>query len=88
MEDLARLVEELALPSDARKRVGECLRPLGRFPDMGPRLTGRWDGARFLLGPWRWMLLVYEHDEERDRVVVTTIQDARRADAATADRGG
>ena len=50
---------------------------------MGSPLEGRWNGSRFLLGPWRWMLLIYEHVEEIDTVFVTTIQDSRRADAAT-----
>jgi hypothetical protein len=36
-----------------------------------------------VLGPWRWMLLVYEHIESEDRVVVLTIQDARSSSAAT-----
>lgn len=38
---------------------------------------------RFLLGPWRWMLLVHEYDEATDRVVVLTVQDARSSSAAT-----
>lgn len=38
---------------------------------------------RFLLGPWRWMLLVYEYDEAADRVVILTIHDARSSSAAT-----
>lgn len=40
---------------------------------------------RFLLGPWRWMLIVYEYIELDDRVVVVTIQDARTSSATTAD---
>lgn len=39
---------------------------------------------RFLLGPWRWMILVYGYDAERDRAVVVTIQDARSSESATA----
>jgi hypothetical protein len=50
---------------------------------MGPALTGRWEGFRFLLGPWRWMLLVYICVEAEDRVVVVTIQDARSATSVT-----
>jgi hypothetical protein len=53
---------------------------------MGPALTGRWDGLRFVLGPWRWMLLVYVFVESEDRVTVVTIQDARSSRAATAGR--
>ena len=37
-----------------------------------------------LVGPWRWMLVVYEYREEEDRVVVVTVQDARSSTAVTA----
>ena len=50
---------------------------------MGQRLSGRWDGTRYLVGPWPWMLIVYEHHRELDRVDVLTIQDARASTAAT-----
>jgi hypothetical protein len=57
---------------------------LEQFPSMGSALSGRWGGFRFLLGPWRWMLLVYVYLEAEERVVVVTIQDARSASSATA----
>jgi hypothetical protein len=40
-------------------------------------LTGRWEGFRFVLGPWRWLILVYVYLEREDRVVVATVQDGR-----------
>jgi plasmid stabilization system protein ParE len=83
VEDLDRLVAVLSLPADTRERVRRSLEPLGEFPRLGPELTGRWQGTRFVLGPWRWMPLVYEHIENEDRVVVLTIQDARSSSAAT-----
>lgn len=83
IEDLERLIAVLSLPSNARERVRRSLAPLADFPRLGPELTGRWSGVRFLLGPWRWMLLVYEYDEAADRVVILTIQDARSSSAAT-----
>lgn len=83
IEDLDRLVTVLSLPSDTRDRVRRSLAPLAQLPRLGPELTGRWSGLRFLLGPWRWMLLVYEYDDETDRVVVLTIQDSRSSSAAT-----
>lgn len=83
VEDLDRLVAVLSLPPDTRDRVRRSLAPLVEFPRLGPELTGRWTGMRFLLGPWRWMLLVYEHDHDADRVTVLTIQDARSSAAAT-----
>ena len=62
------------------------LTPLATFPELGGQLEGRWAEHRVLLGPWRWMLLVYRHDPEHDRVVIVTIQDARGSTAATATR--
>jgi hypothetical protein len=86
VEDLAALIRTHSLPADTRARVGRSLRALERFPLMGPALSGRWEGFRFLLGPWRWLVLVYVFIEPEDRVVVVTIQDARSSTAATAIR--
>ena len=86
VEDLDRLVLTHTLPADTRERVAHSLLPLARFPRLGPALTGRWEGFRFILGPWRWLLLVYVHLETEDRVVVVTIQDARSSTAATGSR--
>lgn len=83
VEDLNRLIAVLSLPSDTPDRVRRSLVPLVEFPRLGSELPGRWQGARFVLGPWRWMLLVYEHLEDQDRIVVLTIQDARSSSAAT-----
>jgi plasmid stabilization system protein ParE len=83
VEDLDRLIAVLSLPTDTRDRVRRSLEPLAAFPRLGPELVGRWQGLRFLLGPWRWMLLVYEYNEDEDRVVILTIQDARSTSAAT-----
>lgn len=84
VEDLDALIRTHSLPPDTRVRVARSLRPLERFPLMGTALSGRWEGFRFLLGPWRWLLLVYLYVEAEDRVVVVTIQDARSAAAVTA----
>jgi hypothetical protein len=81
--DLERLVLTHSLPRDTRERVRGSLRPLERFPRLGPELTGRWEGFRFILGPWRWMVLVYVFDASLDRVVVVTIQDGRTSSATT-----
>ena len=82
-EDLERLIASHSLPDDTRERVRRSLRHLERFPLLGPALGGRWEGFRFLLGPWRWLILVYAYFEEEDRVVVVTIQDGRAAGTAT-----
>jgi hypothetical protein len=86
VEDLEGLIRTHTLPADTRARVARSLHPLERFPLMGPALSGRWEGFRFLLGPWRWLLLVYVFLESEDRVVVLTIQDARSSTTATAAR--
>lgn len=86
VEDLAALNVTHSLPADTGERVRRSLEPLAHFPRLGPELSGRWTGLRFLLGPWRWLLLVYRYDESEDRLVVVTIQDARSSRAATTDR--
>jgi plasmid stabilization system protein ParE len=83
-EDLDRLIRGLILPADTRQRVARALRPLTTFPRLGPELQGRWAGFRFLLGPWRWLILVYVVIDGGERVVVVTFQDARTADSPTA----
>jgi hypothetical protein len=83
VEDLERLILTHSLPGDTRQRVVRSLRPLQRFPRIGHALDGRWSRFRFVLGPWRWLLIVYAYDEQRDEVLVVTMQDARSFSAAT-----
>ena len=84
--DLDRLIRTHSLPIDTKRRVKRSLVPLRRVPRLGPELTGRWRDFRFLLGPWRWVLIVHVFIEDDDRVVIVTIQDARSSSAATAER--
>jgi plasmid stabilization system protein ParE len=86
LEDLDRLIRTHSLPADTRERVARALRPLEQFPRLGAELEGRWSEFRFLLGPWRWLVIVYAHLDDEDRVVVVTIQDARRTGPATRSR--
>jgi hypothetical protein len=86
VEDVDTLIRTHSLPPDTRARVARSLRGLQQYPQMGPALSGRWEGLRFVLGPWRWMLLVYVFIEPEERVVVVTIQDARSSTAVTASR--
>ena len=65
-------------------RGSSWLEPLQPFARLGAEPAGRRDGFRFILGPWRGMLLVEVFDEDRDRVAVVTVQDARPSTAATA----
>jgi plasmid stabilization system protein ParE len=82
-EDLRELISILDLPPSTRSRVRERIRSLADFPMSGSRLEGRWKRFRFILGPWKWMLIVYQFDRKIDQVNVVTIQDARSAAAAT-----
>jgi plasmid stabilization system protein ParE len=86
VEDLDRLILTHSLPANTKARVQRTLRPLGRFPLLGAELGGRWEDFRFVLGPWRWMVIVYVYLEDDDRVVVVTIQDGRSSPAPTASR--
>ena len=84
--DLLAMILTHSLPPTTIDRVRASLAALAEFPQLGPALEGRWDGFRFVLGPWPWMLLVYVWDEGADVVSVVTIQDARSATAATSER--
>ncbi len=84
VQDLDRMIVTHSLPSDTRLRVGRSLRVLEQFPRIGRRLEGRWEPMRFILGPWRWMLIIYSYEEPDDLVLVVTFQDARSSAAATA----
>lgn len=86
VEDLNALIAGHSLPADTRERVRRSIEPLGLFPLLGPALGGRWSELRFVLGPWRWMILVYVYLEPEDRVVIVTIQDGRSSRALTAGR--
>jgi len=46
-------------------------------------LAGRWRDYRFILGPWRWMVIVYAYDAGTDIVAILTVQDGRTSVAAT-----
>jgi hypothetical protein len=83
VEDLDRMMLTHSLPSDTKDRVKRSLQVLERFPNIGRQLDGRWHPMRFILGPWRWMLIVYGFDELSNMVLVPTIQDARSSAAAT-----
>jgi plasmid stabilization system protein ParE len=87
VEDLDRLIRTHSLPADTKERLRRSLRHLESFPRLGAELEGRWSGFRFLLGPWRWMLIVYAHMEADDRVLIVTIQDGRSSAAPRSSAG-
>jgi plasmid stabilization system protein ParE len=84
VKDLDRMIITHSLPSDTRERVRRSLRVLEQFPRIGRQLEGRWKPLRFILGPWRWMLILYSYEEPDDLVLVVAFQDARSSAAATA----
>ena len=87
VEDIARLRITHSLPPDTNERIRSSLRALEQFPRLGTALEGdEWDDFRFLLGPWRWMVIVYEINDDGHRLVVVTVQDGRSSIAATAPR--
>ena len=79
IEDLDAMIVTHNLPANTHQRVK---RPL-RSPELAPsaRLSGPWSGFRFILGPWRWMILVYVVVQDEDRAVVLAVQDARSSSA-------
>jgi plasmid stabilization system protein ParE len=81
--DLRDLTLALGLPPDALVRVQRSLAILERFPLAGRALAGRWEGTRFLIGPWPWMILLYVHDAPDDAVYVVAVHDGRNASSAT-----
>lgn len=83
VEDLEQLIVTHSLPADTRERVRRSLRALEQFPLLGAPLEGTWHGFRFVLGPWRWLIVVYTYDDEDDRVAVVTIQDGRATRSPT-----
>lgn len=85
--DLDRLVDSHGLPPDTRSRLVRSLRALEEFPRIGRELEGGWRGFRFIIGPWPWMLIVYEYLTTQEVVTVVAIHDGRASTAATAGRG-
>jgi hypothetical protein len=85
--DLDEAISKLDLPADTWSRIVRSLRVLETFPLAGPELGGRWAPARFVLGPWSWMLLLYSYDEVSDLVFILSVHDARSA-ASPRSSGG
>jgi hypothetical protein len=79
--DLERLVLTHSLPVDTRERIRRSLAPLERFPRLGAIVHEDRPDERFLIGPWQWLVVVYEYREAEDRVVVLSFEDGRAAGA-------
>jgi plasmid stabilization system protein ParE len=82
-DDLERLINTHSLPTDTTARVKRSLERLEQFPRLGRAIEhGRWAGYRFILGPWRWLIILYKYDDQRDMVMVALIEDGRTATAS------
>lgn len=81
VKDLDRMIVTHSLPAGTRQRVQRALQPLEQFPRLGRQLEGRWEPLRFILGPWRWMLILYSYEEAGDVVLVAGFHDARSSAA-------
>jgi plasmid stabilization system protein ParE len=84
--DLRDLISSHRLPEHTVERVRRSLRPLEDFPELGAKLGGSLAPRRFLLGPWRWMIVVYRFYPERDLVAILAIVDGRTSTSPTGDR--
>jgi plasmid stabilization system protein ParE len=83
---LEELIRTHSLPTETKERFRLAVRDLGRFPELGPSLEGKWRGYRFILGPWRWMIVVYHYEPAQGIVAVVTVQDGRSRRSATFSR--
>ena len=82
-EELRRLIRTHSLPPNTTDRVNRSLQRLGVFPLLGRAIDeGRWSGYRFILGPWRWLIVPYKYDRENDLVMVASFEDGRSSSAA------
>jgi plasmid stabilization system protein ParE len=86
LRDVDEAISALNLPDNAWIRIGRSLQGLETFPLAGPELAGRWAPARFVIGPWSWMILLYRYEESPDRAYVVAMHDGRSAASATAVR--
>jgi plasmid stabilization system protein ParE len=84
LRSLDRMIQTHSLPADTRARVKRSLRHLSQFPLIGRQIAGRGSEVRFLVGPWRWMIVIYAYLEEEDRVVIVAVEDGRSSAAGHA----
>ncbi len=84
--DLRDLVRIHRLPENTIERVKHSIRPLADFPELGAKLGRALAPRRFVLGPWRWMIVVYRFYPERDLVAILAIVDGRTSTSPTANR--
>ena len=84
--DSRALMRTHRLPENTIERVKRSIRPLADFPELGAELGGDFAPRRFLLGPWRWMIVIYRFYLESDSVAILAIADGRTSTSPTAHR--
>lgn len=84
--DLRALIQTHRLPENTIERFGRSIRPLADFPELGAELGGAFAPWRFLLGPWRWMIVIYRFYPEPDLVAILAVVDGRTSTSPTAHR--
>lgn len=67
------------LPETTLDRFGESVAPLRQFPRMGTIVSRRTGDLRYILGPWRWMIILYRYYEDADQVRIVSVHDGRSA---------
>lgn len=82
--DLHDLMRTHRLPGNTIERVKRSIRPLADFPELGAELGGAFAHRRFLLGPWRWMIVIYRFYGEDDLVAILSVVDGRMSTSPTA----
>ncbi len=83
VQDLDRMILTHSLPPDTRETPQALTARAGAVSRIGRQLEGRWRPLRFILGPWRWMLIIYSYEEPDDVVLIVAFQDGRSSAAAT-----
>lgn len=83
--DIRELVRSRDLPTDTPDRIRRSLLPLADFPTLGTLIGGNFDSLRFLLGPWRWMIVIYEV-QSADSVVILRVIDGRTGSSPLGNR--
>lgn len=59
LEQLRRMIEDRAPVPDAYLRVKNSVALLRDFPRAGVPLEDELTGLQSILGPWRWMRIIY-----------------------------
>lgn len=84
--NLDALIATHSLPESTRERFRQSLEQLRVFPLVGVLLPSRQPELRFILGRWRWMIVIYPYYEDNDQVRIVSVQGARSARSATSSR--